>query len=251
MRLKLLTNLNTLLLVAVCLGLACTLWWSQIALERPYLLMERYLSLSRQFQGEVARNIEDYLASGDALRLSAATQSIDTLQKDLDLFPPELAKSLRPSLSSLDGFSKTDLLAAGKLAGDPQALLLQAERELSASLDRLAQYANGAPAYLPPLFAASQHLGRLSLARDKLVSSGRSELAADVERELQSIRTQAESLDSLPLLGVTASNETERPGRATSRRGWSATASPVFTTTPISCNCSKTAASALAAKASR
>ncbi|SEN92959.1 methyl-accepting chemotaxis protein [Pseudomonas sp. NFACC39-1] len=207
MRLKLLTNLNTLLLVAVCLGLACTLWWSQIALERPYLLMERYLSLSRQFQGEVARNIEDYLASGDALRLSAATASLESLQTELDQFPPELGQTLRPSLSSLDDFSRTDLLAAGKLAGDPQALLLQAERELSASLDQLAQYANGAPAYLPPLFAASQYLGRLSLARDKLVSSGRSELAADVERELANIRVQAESLDNLPLLGVTDSSQ--------------------------------------------
>ncbi|WP_404942894.1 hypothetical protein, partial [Pseudomonas protegens] len=46
MRLKLLTNLNTLLLVAVCLALGATLWWSQRALERPYLLMERYLGLS-------------------------------------------------------------------------------------------------------------------------------------------------------------------------------------------------------------
>ncbi|MEL4168566.1 methyl-accepting chemotaxis protein [Pseudomonas sp. ZS001] len=207
MRLKLRTNLNTLLLVAVCLGLGATLWWSQIALERPYLLMERYLGLSRQFQGEVARNIEDYLASGDALRLSAATQALETLQQDLDQFPPELAQGLRPSLSSLDGFSKNDLLAAGKLAADPQALLLQAERELSANLDRLAQYANGAPAYLAPLFAASQHVGRLSLTREKMVSGGRSELAADVERELANIRAQAEQIDSLPLLGVTASSE--------------------------------------------
>ncbi|MDU9026750.1 methyl-accepting chemotaxis protein [Pseudomonas mediterranea] len=207
MRLKLLTNLNTLLLLAVCLGLGATLWWSQVALERPYLLMERYLGLSRQFQGEVTRNIEDYLASGDALRLSAASQALDTLQKELDQFPPELARTLRPSLSSLDGFSKTDLLAAGKLAGDPQALLLQAERELGANLDQLAQYANGAPNYLPLLFSASQHLGRLSLARDKLVSSGRSELASDVEREVASIRAQAGQLDSLPLLGVTTSSD--------------------------------------------
>jgi len=77
MRLKLLTNLNTLLLVAVCVALGATLWWSQKALERPYLLMERYLGLSQQFQNEVARNIGDYLASGDALRLSSASQAID------------------------------------------------------------------------------------------------------------------------------------------------------------------------------
>ncbi|MGZ9742180.1 methyl-accepting chemotaxis protein [Pseudomonas sp. GNP012] len=207
MRLKLLTNLNTLLLVAVCVALGATLWWSQKALERPYLLMARYLGLSQQFQNEVARSVEDYLDSGDALRLSSAAQGIDSLQKQLGELPPALAETLRPSLSTLEEFSKTDLLAAGKLAGDPQALLLQAERELSASLDQLSQYASGNAAYLTPLLIASQHLGKLSLARDKLVSSGRSELAADVEREVTNIRTQAEKLDALPLLGVTSSSE--------------------------------------------
>jgi methyl-accepting chemotaxis protein len=212
MRLKLLTNLNTLLLVAVCLALGATLWWSQKALERPYLLMERYLGLSQHFQNQVARNVEDYLASGDALRLSSASQAIETLQKDLDELPSELADSVRPSLASLDDFSKTDLLAAGKLAGDPQALLLQAERELGASLEQLSQYATNAntpaaAAYLAPLLIASQHVGKLSLARDKLVSSGRSELAVDVEREVSSIRAQAELIEALPLLGVTASKE--------------------------------------------
>jgi len=207
MRLKLLTNLNTLLLVAVCVALGATLWWSQKALERPYLLMERYLGLSRQFQNDVARSIEDYLASGDALRLSSARQAIESLQQELGELPPALAATLLPSLASLDEFSKTDLLAAGKLAGDPQALLLQAERELGASLDQLSQYASGNASYLTPLLAASQHLGKLSLARDKLVSSGRSELAADVEREVSNIRSQAEQLDALPLLGVAASGE--------------------------------------------
>ncbi|MHC8316373.1 methyl-accepting chemotaxis protein [Pseudomonas sp. LB3P31] len=207
MRLKLLTNLNTLLLVAVCVALGATLWWSQKALERPYLLMERYLGLSQQFQNQVARNVQDYLASGDALRLSSAGQAIDELKTDIGDMPQSLADSLRPSLADLEAFSKTDLLAAGKLAGDPQALLLQAERELGANLDQLSQYASGNAQYLIPLLAASQHLGRLSLARDKLVSSGRSELAADVEREVSNIRTQASLMEALPLLGVTASSE--------------------------------------------
>ncbi|MDD1150753.1 methyl-accepting chemotaxis protein [Pseudomonas sp. TNT2022 ID357] len=212
MRLKLLTNLNTLLLVAVCLALGATLWWSQRALERPYLLMERYLGLSQQFQNQVARNIEDYLASGDALRLSSAAQAIEAVQGELTELPPQLAQSLRPSLASLDDFSKTDLLAAGKLAGDPQALLLQAERELGANLEQLSQYASGTKTaegatYLPLLLTAAQHLGKLSLARDKLVSSGRSELATDVEREVNNIKAQADRLEALPLLGVAASSE--------------------------------------------
>jgi methyl-accepting chemotaxis protein len=212
MRLKLLTNLNTVLLVTVCLALGATLWWSQRALERPYLLMERYLGLSQTFQNQAARNIDDYLASGDALRLSSASQSLEGLLQQLNELPADLAQNLRPSLVDLDTFGKTDLLAAGKLAGDPQALLLQAERELGANLEQLSQYALGvnspeAARYLAPLLAASQHLGKLSLARDKLVSSGRAELADDVEREVGNIRSQADVLGQLPLLGVKASAE--------------------------------------------
>ena len=211
MRLKLLTNLNTLLLVAVCLALGATLWWSQQALERPFLLMERYLSLSQQFQNNVARNIEDYLASGDAVRLSDANSALDALKTELGPLPPALADALRPSLENLSTYSNTELLAAGKLAGDPQALLLQAERELGASLEQLGQYASDATsaearAYLPLLLAASQHLAKLSLSRDKLVSSGRSELAGDVERELDGIERQARQIDSLPLLGVSSNS---------------------------------------------
>ncbi len=210
MRLKLLTNLNTMLLVAVCLALGATLWWSQRALERPYQLMERYLSLSQQFQTEVASNIQDYLASGDALRHSRAIQAIDSQQQALSELPTQLADNLRPSLSELHAFSADELLAAGKLAGDPQGLLLQAEREMSAALEQLTAYAeagasSSAADYRAPLLRAAQHLTRLSHARGKLVSSGRDELAADIERELSALNRQAESLQALPLLGVAES----------------------------------------------
>ncbi|HAQ27280.1 MAG TPA: chemotaxis protein, partial [Pseudomonas sp.] len=72
MRLKSVTTINTLLLIAVCLALGATLWWSERALERPYLLMARYLELSQQLQDRLGRNIQDYLGSGDALRHSEA-----------------------------------------------------------------------------------------------------------------------------------------------------------------------------------
>ncbi|HYQ55588.1 MAG TPA: methyl-accepting chemotaxis protein, partial [Pseudomonas sp.] len=212
MRLKWLTNFNTLLLVTVCIALGATLWWSQRALERPYQLMERYLSLSQQFQDQAARNIQAYLGNGDAVRHAAAMEANQQLQAALTELPEELASQLRPGLDTLSAFTANELLAAGKLAGDPQALLLQAERELGANLEQLARYARdsgnaAANGYLQPLIDASVHLGRLSLARDKLVSSGRAELADEVERELQLIRAQAQVIDGLPLLGVTGTAE--------------------------------------------
>ena len=212
MRLKSLTNLNTLLLVIVCIALGATLWWSQRALERPYLLMERYLSLSQQFQQQAASNVLGYLGSGDALQHSAALQALDTLTGAVAELPPELAASVGPSLAERKAFSSNELLAAGKLAGNPQGLLLQAEREMAGTLEQLAQYAQSgesaiAASYYPPLFAAAQHLTRLAHAREKLIDSERSELAANVERELAALGEQAKQLDSLPLLGVTAAGD--------------------------------------------
>ncbi|CAI3786866.1 Methyl-accepting chemotaxis protein CtpL [Pseudomonas sp. MM227] len=205
MRLKLLTNLNTLLLVAVCTALAATLWWSQRALEKPYLLMERYLQLSRQFQDDVVRNVQDYLNSGDALRHAEATQGLIRLREGLATLPSELSGPLHGDADALRIFTAEQLLAAGKLAGDPQALLVQAERELGGTLEQLARYAASNGPYQAALLPASQHLAKLSLAREKMISSGRSELAADVERELAGIRAQADTLQSLPLLGVASS----------------------------------------------
>ena len=207
MRLRSLTNLNTLLLVTVCVALAATLWWSQRALERPYLLMARYLSLAQQFQGEAAQNINTYLKSGDALRHRAALQALESLEQATTELPPQLAANLRTSLGELKAFSANQLLAAGKLSADPQGLLLQAEREIDAALEQLAQYADSSEAsaaapYLRPLFSAARHLTRLAHARDRLVRSGRSELVSEVERELAALDEHVQALNTLPLLGV-------------------------------------------------
>ncbi len=207
MRLKSLTTLNTLLLIAVCLALGATLWWSERAMERPYLLMARYLALSQQFQHHAAENIRGYLASGDALRHSQAQQALAELEQDIAELPSDLADRLRPSLQELTRFTADDLLAAGKLAGDPQGLLLQAEREMAGALTQLDDYRTQAshPSaldYQRPLLAGSQQLLRLSHARGKLVSTGRDELAGDVAQTLRNLKQEAEALDALPLLGV-------------------------------------------------
>jgi len=219
MRLKSVTTINTLLLIAVCLALGATLWWSERALERPYLLMARYLELSQQFQDRLARNIQDYLGSGDALRHSEAMQALETLAQGVDTLPEQFAEQLRPSLEQLAQFAGSELLAAGKLAGDPQGLLLQAERELASTLQQLDRYARQsdrpqAGAYQEPLFAASRHLLRLSHARGKLVSTGRDELAAEVEQPLQMLDQEAAKLQSLSLLGIASKTQSSVPSFA-------------------------------------
>ncbi len=204
MRLKLLSPLITCLLLGVCLTLGATLWWSQRALERPYVLMGHYLGLSQQLQ-QLTREIQSYLDTGDAVRHATALQALDELAASLEHLTPALTATLRPSLAELRRYTAEDLLAAGKLAGDPQGLLVQAERELNATLTQLARYASSgvdATRYRATLLDAALQLQRLSQARANLVSSGRDDLAAGVEQALGNLAEQAERLQQLPLLGV-------------------------------------------------
>ncbi|WP_019340134.1 methyl-accepting chemotaxis protein [Stutzerimonas stutzeri] len=209
MRLKSLTTLNTMLLVAICIALGATLWWSEKALERPYQLMGQYLSLSQRFQHQVASNIQDYLSSGDTMRHKAALSELERLEAGVSALPGPFANRLQPSLEQLRQFAATELLAAGKLAGDPQGLLLQAEREIAGALGQLHRYAaqtqhEAAAQYQQPLFEASRQLLRLSHARAKLTASGNEELAVEVEQALQAVTKQVQTLEALPLLGVTS-----------------------------------------------
>ena len=217
MRLKSFTNLNSCLLIGVCLALAVTLWWSQRAMQRPFQLMSDYLELSQRFEREVARPTLAYLESGDALQQSAASQGLAALQQRSEALPARVAAELRPRVEALSAFSANELLAAGKLAGDPAGLLLQAEREMGDSLTQLARYADASESaaathYRRTLFDAARHLQRLSHARARLAGSGQGAQNQDVERELQALDALAVRLDELPLLGVeqaasTASND--------------------------------------------
>ena len=206
MRLKLLTPSITLLMLIVCLVLGATLWWSQRALERPQQLMGQYLALSQQLQ-RLTGEIGSYLDGGDALRHRAVLEALAHFDSQLADLPAALGSDLRPSLQALQRFADGDLLAAGKLAGDPQGLLSQAEREMSAGLEQLARYAERgdgrlARAYPPRLLDAALHLQRLGLARGQLLSSGAERPLSDVSQTLSALQHALDAVQTLPLLGV-------------------------------------------------
>ena len=128
MRLKTLTLFNTCLLAAVGIALAASLWWAQQALKVPYTLMDAYLNIVSQTQA-LQRDTEAYRLSGDAVRLQQAQHTAEGLQQSLQAFPDDIRQPLAAPLTTFIEFMQTDLLAVGKLSGDPQGLLTQAERQ--------------------------------------------------------------------------------------------------------------------------
>ena len=82
MRLKQITNLSTALLVTACLALGGTLWWSEGALERPYLLMERYLGGEDIDQALLTADLEKAVARGSFFPVIPVCSSTGACTRD-------------------------------------------------------------------------------------------------------------------------------------------------------------------------
>ncbi|WP_341708981.1 methyl-accepting chemotaxis protein [Halopseudomonas sp.] len=218
MRLKSLTLINTLLLAAAGVALGASLWWSQQALKAPYALMDAYLNIVGQTQS-LQQNTEAYRLHGDALRLQQAQNAAATLQENLQQFPADIRQPLEAPLTTFAEFMQTDLLAVGKLAGDPQALLIQAEREILAELNHLADYARdgqsqgkaAAANYVRLIDDLQANLFRVSIARARLFSQNDPALLENLQRLIKTSQATAGELEAQPLLGVveekTSSND--------------------------------------------
>ncbi|MEH6492286.1 methyl-accepting chemotaxis protein [Halopseudomonas sp.] len=212
MRLKTLTLFNTSLLVAVGIALGASLWWSQHALKTPYALMDTYLNIVAQVQS-LQRDTEAYRLSGDALRHQQAQNTAAELADNLQRLPTDIRQPLEQPLQDFTGFVSGDLLAVGKLAGDPQALLVQSERELMAELGNLTEYANAsaeqgnrnALQYIARLDSLQQDLLRISMARARLFTQNDPALMENLTRLIKTAQQDAQALQQLPLLGVVSS----------------------------------------------
>ena len=214
MRLKTLTFLNTGLLVAVGIALGASLWWSQNALKAPYGLMDTYLNIVAQVQS-LQRDTEAYRRSGDALRHQQAQNTATELANSLLQLPARIRQPLEQPLADFTTFVGGDLLAVGKLAGDPQALLVQAEREILGELRNLTLYANASALennrqalnYIRILDNLQHDLLRISLARARLFSQDDPSLLENLKRLIAGAQKEVQELQTLPLLGVVSESD--------------------------------------------
>lgn len=207
MRIRTITNLSTLLLVASGLSLAGVIYWGLERLARPYAMSQAYGGLSAAVSIEGRRLIVDYLDSGDALKLSAAQAHLQQV-KDTHLsgLPDSARQRLAPHLDGLMEGLETSIRGAGKLSGDIQGLLLQAERELVAQIDLLRDYAEegrGKAAAFDYLLYAERLAvvaHALAHARQRYFENRDPVLRENIDTYLRQLDELLEQLSALPRL---------------------------------------------------
>lgn len=219
-RIKHLSTASILALSFLTLLLSTGIFWGINAIKTPYQLMLVHNQLSTSFGVSLRNTMTQYLDKGDSSKLGEAETVLQDTIRQIDALPESSAKNLRLAGDDLLAFITSDLRAAGKLSGDPQALLLQAERELRDTLSLLNDYAvkgrDNHPAdasqYQSHVVRLMENLHGIAIQRQKYFIDHDINHKQAIESLLtDSLKLQA-SLGGLPLLDVLDEAEEDGPG---------------------------------------
>ena len=210
---SLLSSLLLLLLASILSG-SLYLGWHQH--DHQSAQRQTYEQIRQAVAQEAQRQIGEYLLTGDTSRLSQARTSLQQAQRLLAQLPPELTGESEPPLQRLHERLAGDYLAAGKLAGNIQQLLQNAESELLSNLSQLSRYALAAQhpqrdQYLALTAGMAAEVAKLAQLRENLMAHQDQRLLSALQFQLDTLRQQVGQLQALPLLGVLSQNEDDVP----------------------------------------
>uniref|UniRef100_UPI0025B736B1 methyl-accepting chemotaxis protein n=1 Tax=Aeromonas caviae TaxID=648 RepID=UPI0025B736B1 len=199
-----------LLLVAGVQATALYHGWQQFNHSaQAQRLQER---LQQQLSGPLQGALRDYLGSGDPLLLAQAQgvrqQALALLSRLEDPQTQPLNARLEQMKTRIDG----DYLAAGKLSGNSQWLLQNAENELTTQAKALLRYGQqGAAAGRDPVLAEQYRQGAadiltalpaLAHQRQNYMEQASAKRLEGLQFELAALQKQADSLAALPSLAL-------------------------------------------------
>ena len=210
-RIATLTKSGNAILLALAILLVASSLWASKALQQPYSELLKYTDIAASVESGLRKPMDEYLNTGDAVKLSEADNQLNgALLSKLAELPAETTRDAIQSAHLLQQFLANDLRAAGKLSGDKQALLLQAEREMRDALSTLNDYARqgaGQDARLALDFSLStarmlEALNNLAHTRQKLFDANDTAYHQQILDIISGMATSLNKLKSLPRLEV-------------------------------------------------
>ncbi|NRA20161.1 MAG: hypothetical protein HRU05_06735 [Oceanospirillaceae bacterium] len=214
MRLAQLNTIVSALLFTATIAMGSSVYWGVTQLQKPYELNRHYFSLLEKISVKNRLLIDRYLQTGNLADLSVAQVFIrEELPNSLQALPLPLQRDVLPIIDQLNSKMQHELLAAGKLAGNIQGLLIQNERETLAALESLQEYVIAfrnddnhlaADALQQQLILIGQGIAQRMLQREKYFRSSAEQVLKSIASLNRDISRQVSVLTTLTLLGVLA-----------------------------------------------
>lgn len=195
----------TLLTLSAAIGI-----WGWRQLDKPYQISEQFKQYRDVFDIEARILLERYLASGQADLLQQAENKLDEMAAgSLEWLSAEENQQILDVVAELR--EQVNLVrAAGKLAANPQALLINNERERGGDLALLVDYAQQADYqysdvqldFLKTLAELGQHLNKVSIQRQLYIENADKQREQALLSENKRFAELVTELHSMPRFGI-------------------------------------------------
>lgn len=147
MKISHVTRATTFSYLVIAAALAALLLWSTQQYRAAFEQSDSFNQVWQASAIQLEQRIEGYLSSGEASQLQDSESFItEQIKPMLDALPVDLQTSLNERLDAILANLQSDVRAAGKLSGNPYALVENNARQMLLSLDYLNQTLNSANA---------------------------------------------------------------------------------------------------------
>lgn len=138
MKISHVTRATTFSYLVIAAALAALLLWSTQSYRAAFEQNDAFNKVWEASAIQLEQKIERYLTSGEASLLQESEVFItESIKPMLSTLPTDLQASLSKRLDAIVTSLQTDVRAAGKLSGNPLALIENNERQMRLSLDYL------------------------------------------------------------------------------------------------------------------
>jgi methyl-accepting chemotaxis protein len=212
MKITQLTRIASMSLIFIVVILVSSVWWSLNRLNNAFIASNEYQRYKIEVRALIEAPTNQYLQSGDATLLSTLEANIDDARQRTQNNPYIPRASLETVLALLDSMQSEVLPLlrdSGKLT-NPQSLLINNERQLTAELESVSRYTDNAALnnaqlshqYLLSSNAMLRSLTALIQARQRYFSENIDSAGETLQRHLQHLSDQYQQLSRLPRLGI-------------------------------------------------
>ncbi|TEW52132.1 methyl-accepting chemotaxis protein [Psychromonas algicola] len=192
------------------------IFWAWQEIDKPYQINQSYHEIKEDLKADIALSLEQYLGSGNTTKLTDAENKLDALKSNtIYWLDAQQTESINETINKLQ-LAIQEARGAGKLAADPEVLLINNEMERAAAISDVIKYVQLSDVastikeqYKDQLLLISQQLQQVSVLRQRYLQQNKQSIKEQLISENYLLSKEIAKLISLPSLNLFETEETD------------------------------------------
>lgn len=230
MKISHVTRTTTVSYFIIAAMLVALLLWSLMKFRSAFEQSDTYTKVWEYSSIDLKQQIEGYLSTGEASALQNSQEFIENkIRPALNALPDTIKDPVNSQLTEIEKSLQSDVRAAGKLSGNPYALIENNERQTLLSLDTLAdkvaQFQSQHDLQSAAIYLASQallyaDLAHMSDAKDNYLAKNTADNKQRLAQSIEVFQSHIADFNKLPILALDEKENTESADDLSSLMGW-------------------------------